>query len=68
MQGGHLPQPAGLSTTYFVRLLLKDASGNVVDRNVYWLSTKADTLNYDGRRLVLHAAVRLRGPEGLELA
>ena len=38
--------PSGLSTTYFVRLLLSDASGNVVDRNVYWLSTKADTLNY----------------------
>ncbi len=45
---GTLPQPAGLSTTYFVRLLLKDAAGNVVDRNVYWLSTKADTLNYGG--------------------
>jgi len=39
--------PSGLSATYFVRLLLKDSSGNVVDRNVYWLSTKADTLNYD---------------------
>lgn len=42
-----VPTPSGLSSTYFVRLLLKDASGNVVDRNVYWLSTKADTLNYD---------------------
>ena len=38
--------PSGLSATYFVRLLLKDGSGNVVDRNVYWLSTKADTLDY----------------------
>ncbi|MFD9704988.1 glycoside hydrolase family 2 TIM barrel-domain containing protein [Lentzea sp. NPDC059081] len=45
---GTLPQPSGLSTAYFVRLLLKDASGKVVDRNVYWLSTKADTLNYNG--------------------
>jgi exo-1,4-beta-D-glucosaminidase len=45
---GSLPQPSGLSSTYFVRLLLKDASGNVIDRNVYWLSTKADTLNYGG--------------------
>ncbi|MBB5954563.1 exo-1,4-beta-D-glucosaminidase [Saccharothrix tamanrassetensis] len=45
---GTLPQPGGLSTTYFVRLLLKDASGRVVDRNVYWLSTKADTLDYGG--------------------
>jgi exo-1,4-beta-D-glucosaminidase len=45
---GTLPQPSGLSTTYFTRLLLKDASGKVVDRNVYWLSTKADTLDYGG--------------------
>ena len=44
---GALPQPSGLSTTYFTRLLLKDGSGKVVDRNVYWLSTKADTLDYD---------------------
>jgi exo-1,4-beta-D-glucosaminidase len=38
--------PSGLSATYFVRLLLKDGNGTVVDRNVYWLSTKADTLDY----------------------
>ncbi|MBP2475802.1 exo-1,4-beta-D-glucosaminidase [Crossiella equi] len=43
---GSLPQPSGLSTTYFTRLLLKDGSGKVLDRNVYWLSTKADTLDY----------------------
>jgi exo-1,4-beta-D-glucosaminidase len=45
---GGLPQPSGLSTTYFTRLLLKDSSGNVIDRNVYWLSTQVDTLNYGG--------------------
>ncbi|WP_433266384.1 glycoside hydrolase family 2 protein [Actinosynnema sp. CS-041913] len=45
---GTLPTPSGLSTTYFARLLLKDASGRVVDRNVYWLSTKDDRLNYGG--------------------
>lgn len=44
---GTLPQPSGLSTTYFTRLLLKDSTGKVVDRNVYWLSTKADTLDYN---------------------
>nr|WP_042195334.1 glycoside hydrolase family 2 TIM barrel-domain containing protein [Kibdelosporangium sp. MJ126-NF4]CEL21945.1 Beta-mannosidase [Kibdelosporangium sp. MJ126-NF4]CTQ92725.1 Beta-mannosidase (EC 3.2.1.25) [Kibdelosporangium sp. MJ126-NF4] len=48
VKAGTLPQPSGLSTTYFARLLLKDSSGKVVDRNVYWLSTKADTLNYNG--------------------
>ncbi|GAA2784634.1 glycoside hydrolase family 2 protein [Crossiella cryophila] len=46
VRAGNLPQPSGLSTTYFTRLLLKDGSGKVLDRNVYWLSTKADTLNY----------------------
>jgi exo-1,4-beta-D-glucosaminidase len=45
---GTLPQPSGLSTTYFARLQLKNAAGQVLSRNVYWLSTKADTLNYGG--------------------
>ncbi len=45
---GTLPQPSGLSSTYFARLLLKNSSGQVIDRNVYWLSTTADTLNYGG--------------------
>lgn len=43
---GALPTPSGLSTTYFVRLLLKDGQGRVLDRNVYWLSTEPDTLDY----------------------
>ncbi|MFB9905009.1 glycosyl hydrolase 2 galactose-binding domain-containing protein [Allokutzneria oryzae] len=46
VRAGTLPKPSGLSSTYFVRLLLKDSAGTVVDRNVYWLSTKADKLNY----------------------
>lgn len=37
---------AGLSTTYLARLLLTDAAGNEVSRNVYWLSTKADVLDW----------------------
>lgn len=36
----------GLSTTYLARLLLTDATGKEVSRNVYWLSTKADVLDY----------------------
>ncbi|MEU1075737.1 MULTISPECIES: sugar-binding domain-containing protein [unclassified Streptomyces] len=36
----------GLSTTYLARLLLTDATGREVSRNVYWLSTKADVLDY----------------------
>ncbi|MFJ9895757.1 glycosyl hydrolase 2 galactose-binding domain-containing protein [Streptomyces sp. NPDC091280] len=37
---------AGLSTTYLVRLTLTDASGAEVSRNVYWLSTRPDTLDW----------------------
>jgi len=44
-----LPSPSsvsGLSTTYLVRLTLTDASGKEVSRNVYWLSSKPDTLDW----------------------
>ncbi|MCX4878576.1 sugar-binding domain-containing protein [Streptomyces sp. NBC_00847] len=37
---------SGLSTTYLVRLTLADASGKEVSRNVYWLSTGPDTLDW----------------------
>ncbi|MFF4255045.1 exo-beta-D-glucosaminidase [Streptomyces sp. NPDC001663] len=36
----------GLSTTYLARLTVTDASGKEVSRNVYWLSTKPDTLDW----------------------
>lgn len=36
----------GLSTTYLARLVLTDAEGKEVSRNVYWLSTKSDTLDW----------------------
>ncbi|MFG3281624.1 sugar-binding domain-containing protein [Streptomyces sp. NPDC048111] len=36
----------GLSTTYLARLVLTDAAGREVSRNVYWLSTRPDTLDY----------------------
>ncbi|MEV6681073.1 sugar-binding domain-containing protein [Streptomyces erythrochromogenes] len=37
----------GLPTTYLARLLLSDAAGREVSRNVYWLSTEADVLDYE---------------------
>ncbi|MEW2116208.1 sugar-binding domain-containing protein [Streptomyces sp. NPDC005474] len=37
---------SGLSTTYLARLTLTDSTGKEVSRNVYWLSTKADTLDW----------------------
>lgn len=40
-----LPEPSGLSSTYFVNLALQ-SGGNVVSRNFYWLSTKPETLDW----------------------
>ncbi|MEU6144441.1 sugar-binding domain-containing protein [Streptomyces sp. NPDC047081] len=37
---------SGLSTTYLLRLTLTDGSGREVSRNVYWLSTRPDTLDW----------------------
>jgi exo-1,4-beta-D-glucosaminidase len=37
---------SGLSTTYLVRLTLTDSLGKEVSRNVYWLSTEPDTLDW----------------------
>ncbi|UXY25861.1 glycoside hydrolase family 2 protein [Streptomyces sp. HUAS TT20] len=37
---------SGLSTTYLLRLTLTDSAGKEVSRNVYWLSTEADTLDW----------------------
>ncbi|MFI7401126.1 glycosyl hydrolase 2 galactose-binding domain-containing protein [Streptomyces sp. NPDC049541] len=36
----------GLATTYLARLTLNDSSGREVSRNVYWLSTRPDTLDW----------------------
>ncbi|MCX4904685.1 sugar-binding domain-containing protein [Streptomyces sp. NBC_00878] len=36
----------GLSKTYLARLILTDSAGKEVSRNVYWLSTKPDTLDW----------------------
>src|SRR6266508_3879931 len=40
-----VPAVTGLSSTYLARLVLTDA-GKELDRNVYWLSTKADVIDY----------------------
>jgi len=41
-----LPAPAGLSRTYFIELELASADGKSISRNVYWLSTQADELDW----------------------
>lgn len=45
-QAGTLPTPGGLSSTYFIELELASATGDPVSRNVYWLSTRPDTLDW----------------------
>jgi exo-1,4-beta-D-glucosaminidase len=42
--------PANLSTTYFLKLQLHDASGNLVSDNFYWLSTKLDTMDWKHKK------------------
>jgi len=41
-----LPKIDGLSTTYFLRLRLENAKGELLSRNFYWLSTKPDRLDW----------------------
>jgi exo-1,4-beta-D-glucosaminidase len=41
-----LPEIAGLSPTYFVSLRL-ESGGKPVSRNFYWLSTRAETLDWE---------------------
>ena len=45
-----LPRPEGLTPTYFLKLELHDASGKLVSDNFYWLSTKADVLDWGKKR------------------
>jgi exo-1,4-beta-D-glucosaminidase len=44
-----LPKPDGLSTTYFLKLELRDPAGKLLSDNFYWLSTKPDTLDWPTR-------------------
>jgi exo-1,4-beta-D-glucosaminidase len=42
-----IPEPADISSTYFLNLQLISASGQLLSRNFYWLSTKSDVLNFE---------------------
>jgi exo-1,4-beta-D-glucosaminidase len=44
-----LPKPDGLAPTYFLKLELHDAAGKLLSDNFYWLSTKADVLDWAKR-------------------
>jgi exo-1,4-beta-D-glucosaminidase len=41
-----LPDIDGLSPTYFVMLRLENSAGKLVGSNLYWLSTKPETLDW----------------------
>jgi exo-1,4-beta-D-glucosaminidase len=45
-----LPKVDEISKTYFLKLQLKDAKGKLVSDNFYWLSTKADVLDWKHRQ------------------
>jgi exo-1,4-beta-D-glucosaminidase len=45
-----LAKVEGLNTTYFLRLQLHDVAGKQLSDNFYWLSTKADTLDWKHKR------------------
>jgi exo-1,4-beta-D-glucosaminidase len=45
-----LPTPKNLSTTYFLKLQLHDAAGNLASDNFYWLSTKLDTMDWKHKK------------------
>jgi exo-1,4-beta-D-glucosaminidase len=45
-----LPATEGLTTTYFLRLQLHDSANKLVSDNFYWLSTKADTLDWKNKK------------------
>src|SRR5258708_10227810 len=44
-----LPTLDGLTPTYFLKLELHDAAAKLVSENFYWLSTKADVLDWAKR-------------------
>lgn len=45
-----LPTPDDLSTTYFLKLQLHDPAGKLISDNFYWLSRKADTLDWKNKQ------------------
>jgi exo-1,4-beta-D-glucosaminidase len=42
-----LSTPEGVSRTYFADLSLRDGAGELLSRNVYWLSTSPDVLDWE---------------------
>jgi exo-1,4-beta-D-glucosaminidase len=53
-----LPAVAGLSRVYFIELELVSADGKPISRNVYWLSTQTDELDWAHSNWYLTPATR----------
>jgi exo-1,4-beta-D-glucosaminidase len=53
-----LPALPGLSRTYFIELELASANGKPISRNVYWLSTQSDELDWAHSNWYLTPLVR----------
>jgi exo-1,4-beta-D-glucosaminidase len=62
-----IPAVSGLSTTYFIRLQLRDSTGAVVSNNLYWYSTSADTLGNSSTwwKTAIHSYANLTGLNSL---
>ena len=45
-----LPKVDGISSTYFLKLELRDSSGKLLSDNFYWLSTKPDVLDWANKQ------------------
>jgi exo-1,4-beta-D-glucosaminidase len=45
-----LPKLGGLTPTYFLKLELHDAAGKLLSDNFYWLSLKADVLDWNKKK------------------
>jgi exo-1,4-beta-D-glucosaminidase len=64
-------RPPAPAKTYFVELLLRQG-GNIVDRNVYWLSTQKDVINWrktiGQTRAIMTQFANLKALQGLPAA
>jgi exo-1,4-beta-D-glucosaminidase len=62
-----IPAVSGLSTTYFIRLQLKDSTGAVVSNNLYWYSTSPDKLGNSSTwwKTAIHSYANLTGLNSL---
>jgi exo-1,4-beta-D-glucosaminidase len=63
---GGVQEPDGTVRTYFLELELHDSGGNVVSRNVYWLSTVPDILDWDNTFWQYTPTTSLADLKGLE--